>query len=58
MKVLVEAGADVNAVEKDGTTPLYAATFGEYTDIVKALIEAGADVNAADKREDSSESYL
>ena len=53
MKVLIGAGADVNAVGRDGETPLCAAARGEYTDIAKALIEAGADVNAAGRYGDT-----
>jgi ankyrin len=45
-RVLIEAGADVNAVGPVGKTPLHlAAAFGPGA-TVRALIEAGADVNA------------
>ena len=40
---LLAAGADVNAKDKDGTTPLMLAKTAEQT---KLLIDAGADVNA------------
>ena len=49
-KVLIEHGADVNAKNKYGWTPLF------YTcdvDMAKLLVEHGADVNAKDNREDT-----
>jgi len=46
---LIDAGADVNAVDEDGRTPLHdaARTSSGYT--IRKLIDAGADVNAVDK---------
>jgi ankyrin repeat protein len=45
---LIDNGADVNAVDKNGWTPLHFATkYNEKT--VKLLIDKGADVNAVDK---------
>jgi hypothetical protein len=47
VKVLIAAGADVNAInEIGGFPPLYLAVLQGYLDIVKVLIAAGADVNA------------
>ena len=46
VKTLIDAGADVNAKDKDGETPLCYQT---NVKVVKALIDAGADVNAKDK---------
>lgn len=44
---LIEAGADLNAKDVYGSTPLIvAATFGK-TDVAKALIDAGADLSVA-----------
>ena len=47
IRLLISEGADVNASNKDGGTPLmYAANYSSTTEIVTLLIEAGADVNA------------
>jgi ankyrin repeat protein len=48
VKDLVEAGANVNAKENDGSTPLIIASQSGHLDIVKYLVEKGANVNAAD----------
>ena len=40
-------GADVNAAEPDGTTPLMRAIHGQFPTIAVVLINAGADVSAA-----------
>ncbi|WVZ91129.1 hypothetical protein U9M48_037341 [Paspalum notatum var. saurae] len=49
MKLLVEAGADVNFICPTGESILMVAVDGGSTDIVKFLLEAGADPNVADK---------
>ena len=49
VRVSIQAGANVNAVDEDGDTPLHhASRYGRF-EIVKALIQAEADVNAANK---------
>ena len=51
IKVLVDAGADVNAPRNDGKTPLHSAARGnDNPAIIAALVDAGADVNAEDDR--------
>ena len=48
-KVLIQNGADVNAVDKDKMTPLHWAAYYGHVDLAKVLIQNGADVNAIDK---------
>ncbi len=43
---LIEAGADVNAADRHGTTPLYLAARYGHAGVASLLIERGADVNA------------
>ena len=47
--MLLEAGADVNAIASDGLTPLFAAASMGHPSIALALINAGADVNIQSK---------
>ena len=42
----IQSGADVNAKNNDGLTPLHWASSNEHIEIVKLLLEHGADVNA------------
>lgn len=46
VQILITKGADVNKEEDDGDTPLIAASWAGYLDIVKILVERGANVNA------------
>ncbi|MDR3707464.1 MAG: ankyrin repeat domain-containing protein [Capsulimonadaceae bacterium] len=46
-KILISAGANVNAATKDNVTVLMDAVIKGNTDCVKLLIAAGADVNAS-----------
>jgi len=50
IKYLIERGADVNAKEEYGNTPLHWASIENHIELAKLLIERGADVNA--KRND------
>ncbi len=49
VKSLIEAGADVNAQNKEGVTALMTASATGHTDIAKLLIEEGADVTIQSK---------
>ena len=48
-KVLIAAGAKVNAADKDRETPLHNAATRGRTNVAEVLLEAGADVNARDE---------
>ena len=48
-KILLEAGANVETKNNDGTTPLAYASRDGRTTIVKLLLEAGANVEAIDE---------
>jgi len=47
VKKLLDRGADVNARDKDGWTPLHWASVHGHLDVIKLLVERGADVNAS-----------
>ena len=47
---ILASGADVNAPDDQGMTPLWVAAGNDRADIVRLLIERGADVNASSKR--------
>jgi hypothetical protein len=49
VNALIEHGADVNAVDKGGTTALMVAADLAHADIVERLVEAGADIHARDE---------
>jgi ankyrin repeat protein len=48
-KILLEAGANPNATDSDGSTAHMQASGYGYEDAIKILIEHGADVNLKDK---------
>lgn len=50
MQLLLLAGADVNAVDDEGSSPLRAAIMSQNTNAVKFLIENGADVSHLGKQ--------
>lgn len=56
IKVLVEAGADIDLADGEGETPIMVASTGRYDgdlskpSVVKALIKAGADLSLKDKK--------
>ncbi|MGE0086542.1 MAG: ankyrin repeat domain-containing protein [Desulfococcaceae bacterium] len=60
VKLLLEAGSEVDPKEKPGRTPLFFTAFNKYPFALKdyintasILIDAGADINAADDRGDT-----
>jgi ankyrin repeat protein len=50
VRVLIEAGGDVNAVNEADFTALHGAAFRGLNEIVQILVESGADINARDFR--------
>ncbi|OAI57657.1 hypothetical protein AYO50_01080 [Acidobacteria bacterium SCGC AG-212-P17] len=48
VKILVEAGARVNAGDRDGFTPLIGAAGGGHTEVVTFLADSGAVVDQTD----------
>jgi ankyrin repeat protein len=48
MQVLLQHGADIQAVDNDGQTALTRACLRERFNVIDFLLKAGADVNAAD----------
>ena len=50
VRAAVDAGADLEARDEDGGTPvMYAARYNETPEVVQALLEAGADLEARNK---------
>ena len=52
-KMLIERGADANAVNERGESALWWAALNGRADVVEVLLQAGADVNKADKKGDA-----
>jgi ankyrin repeat protein len=50
---LLAEGANINAQDERGRTPMMAATHGNHVETVQALIQAGADINIRDNRLDN-----
>jgi ankyrin repeat protein len=50
VKLLVARGADVNAHNKFGESPLHYASVFRRREIVRILLDAGADINALDNK--------
>jgi len=52
-RMLLEAGAPVNAAQQDGFTPLHAAAQNGQVDMVRLLLEHGADVNVVTRKHET-----
>lgn len=50
VRLLIEAGAEVNANDKDGNSPLHIAALCGQTKIVQLLLKAGAAANVTNKK--------
>jgi len=50
IKTLLEAGADLEARDSSGRTPVIVAAFASNDDVVRVLAKAGADLNALEFR--------
>jgi hypothetical protein len=50
LKLLLQAGGDINAKDARGLTPLHEAARWGWNDVVQFLVANGADVNAKDSR--------
>jgi uncharacterized protein len=48
VRILLEYGANVNAVDADGWTALHWATYHDNLDMVQALLEHNANLNIVD----------
>lgn len=48
LNFLIQKGADVNAVNGNGETPLFSAAKGDNTDAIDLLVKRGASLNARD----------
>jgi uncharacterized protein len=53
MRQLLQDGANIDARDQRGRTPVMAATHGNRVDTVAALIQAGADINIRDNQLDN-----
>ena len=56
-RLLIEKGANVNAIADDGTTPLILAAKNDSVFMAKLLLEKGADVNWRDMKKKSAMSF-
>ncbi len=57
VKLLIEAGADINTIDDHWRTPLMLSANLGYKDIVETLIEAGADIYLEDQKRKTALKY-
>ena len=58
VEVLLQAGANINARDEAGFTPLHDAALAGNAGAVRLLLEHGADINAADKDSGATALYM
>ena len=49
IKILIQAGGDINSQNEDGFTPLHVASMKGLVKAINSLIQAGADVNCQNR---------
>ena len=49
VKTLIKIGADIEAKNSEGNTPLHFAAQSGNTEVIMALLAAGADINATNQ---------
>src|SRR5436190_1180810 len=57
VRQLLAEGADINARDEDGATPLHYAGAESATEIVRLLLEAGADLSLVDRQGQTAEDW-
>jgi len=45
VRLLLDAGADIDKEDGDGDSPFLVASYGGHIDLVRLLMEAGADIH-------------
>lgn len=49
VQILIANGANVNAADQDGCTPLHCAAHNGHKEIAELLLDKGANIDAVDK---------
>ena len=57
IKLCLQAGVDINAVDSRGQTALHGAAFWGWNDVVKYLVDHGASLSAKDNRGNTAVEY-